>query len=433
MAAFIKIWDLTVGAVSWDDNRDVAVMEFDADFIRQGIDLAPVVMPLSRLSAGERIYSFPALPKETFMGLPGILADALPDKYGNKLINAWLARQGRSEDDFNPVERLCYMGRRSMGALEFEPALLGTGDQSVVVEIEELVKLAGQVLNKKETFNARLGSDYEKALNEIIRVGTSAGGARAKAVIALNEKTGEMRSGQVDAPEGFEHWLLKFDGIKDEQLGDPAGFGRIEYAYYKMALQAGIKMNESRLLEEKNRAHFMTKRFDRAPGNEKIQVQTLCAVAHFDYNDPNSYSYEQLFQVMRKMKLPYIDAEEMYRRMVYNIAAKNLDDHTKNTTFILARNQRWRLSPAYDLIYSYNPNGKWTKRHQMSVNGKREQITLEDLLTIARENSIRSPKDIIGQVLDAVSQWKQFAAEAGLDSARTKEIQKNLQLNLLKY
>lgn len=430
MVAFINVWNRRVGAVSWDEERRLATMEFDGNFIKEGIDLSPIIMPLSELIKGNRIYSFESLPEITYRGLPGLLADSLPDRYGNRLINEWLAIQGRSEEDFSTVDRLCYIGKRGMGALEYEPAILGKEDRSELINIEELAELARHVLNERKKLNPRSRISDKNTLNEIIRVGTSAGGARAKAVIAINDQTGEIRSGQVDVPEGFEHWILKFDGIKDNQLGEPAGYGRIEYAYHKMAKDAGINMEECRLVEENGRAHFITKRFDRKPGNERIHMQTLCAIAHFDYNDPNSYSYEQLFQIMRKIRLPYADAREMYRRIIFNIAGKNLDDHTKNISFLLRENQSWRLSPAYDLIYNHNPEGKWTRRHQMSVNGKRESISYNDLITLGNENSIKSPKEVIEQVLEVLNNWKKYAKDIGLEKRRIEEINKNMELNI---
>lgn len=430
MVAFINVWNRRVGAVSWDEERRLATMEFDENFIKEGIDLSPIIIQLSELIKGNRIYSFGNLPEITYKGLPGLLADSLPDRYGNRLINEWLAIQGRSEEDFSTVDRLCYIGKRGMGALEYEPAILGKEDRSESINIEELAELARHVLNERKKLNPRSRISDKNTLNEIIRVGTSAGGARAKAVIAINDQTGEIRSGQVGVPEGFEHWILKFDGIKDNQLGEPAGYGRIEYAYHKMAKDAGINMEECRLVEENGRAHFMTKRFDRKPGNERIHMQTLCAIAHFDYNDPNSYSYEQLFQIMRKIRLPYADAREMYRRIVFNIAGKNLDDHTKNISFLLRENQSWRLSPAYDLIYNHNPEGKWTRRHQMSVNGKRESISYNDLITLGNENSIKFPKEIIEQVLEVLNNWKKYAKDIGLKKRRIEEINKNMELNI---
>ncbi len=407
-------------------------MEFEEDFVREGIDLSPIIMPLGELARGSRIHSFANLPGITYKGLPGLLADSLPDKYGNRLIGKWLAMHGRSEEDFNSVDRLCYIGKRGMGALEYEPAIFGREDKSQLINIEELAELAKYVLNERKELKPKSYINESNTLNEIIRVGTSAGGARAKAVIAINDKTGEVRSGQVDIPKGFEHWILKFDGIMDDKLGEPAGYGRIEYAYYKMAKDAGINMMECRLLEENGRAHFMTKRFDRKPGNERLHMQTLCAIVHFDYNDLVSYSYEQAFQVMRKMKLSYNDALEMYKRVVFNIAGKNLDDHTKNISFLLRKDGSWRLSPAYDVVYNHNPEGKWTRRHQMSVNGKREKINHKDLITLGNENNIKSSKEIIEQVLAAMNNWKKYAGDAGVEKNRIKEISNNMELAINK-
>lgn len=426
--AYINIWGKRAGAAAWDNERQFATIEFAQKFVREGMDLAPIIMPLSELLKGNKIYSFPNLAKQTFKGLPGILADSLPDSYGNRLIDEWLAVRGKSIEDFSIIDRLCYTGKRGMGALEFEPAIRGAMNDSVIIEIQELVSLAKKVLNQRKGVRLKLSRNYKEAVQEIIRVGTSAGGARAKAVIALNENTGEIRSGQVDVPEGFTHWILKFDGVYDEVLGQTAGFGRIEYAYYKMASDAGINMEECRLLEEGGRAHFMTRRFDRFKGNEKIHMQTLCALAHFDYNDPVSYSYEQLFQVMRKMKLPYNDFVQMFRRMVFNVAACNYDDHTKNVSFLLAPDSHWRLSPAYDVIYSYNPSGIWTRRHQMSVNGKRESIEYKDLASAGKENNIKYTEDIISEVIEAVSNWEKHGASAGVSKERIKEIKKNLKI-----
>ncbi len=432
MVAFVNIWNKRVGAVSWNNNTGIATFEFGPDFLKEGIELSPIIMPVEKTARGNRIFSFPNLSNMTYKGLPGMLADSLPDRYGNRLIDEWLAMHGRSQEDFSSVDRLCYIGKRGMGALEYEPAIMGKEDRSELIDIEELAELARYVLNRKKNLDPPSEINAKDTLNEIIRVGTSAGGARAKAVIAINDKTGKVRSGQADVPKGFEHWILKFDGIRDERLGAPAGYGKIEYAYYLMAKDAGINMRECRLIRENNRAHFLTKRFDRKPGNKKIHMQTLCAIAHFDYNDPNSYSYEQLFQVMRKMRLPYSDMLEMFRRMVFNVAGKNLDDHTKNISFLLEENGSWRLSPAYDIIYNHNPEGKWTSRHQMSINGKREEIKHKDLLAIGGENNIKSSRDIIGQVLEVLSNWEDYAAEADVGKERIKEIKRNLELDIKK-
>lgn len=328
--AFVKIWGQVAGAVAWDEATGFASFEYEPSFKKLGWDLAPLQMPVS---SGKSNFSFPALRKktdsalDTFRGLPGLLADALPDRYGNELINLWLAQQGRPVNSMNPVEMLCFIGTRGMGALEFEPAILTESKRSFSVEIENLVGIARKMLTKKEAFATNLKADEEKAVLDILRIGTSAGGARPKAVIAYNENTGEVKSGQANAPRGFEHWLIKLDGVSDVQLGASKGYGRVEMAYYNMAVACGIDMMPSRLLEENGRAHFMTRRFDREGGAVKHHIQTFCAMKHLDYNQVTSFSYEQLFQTMRELKLQYPDAEQLFRRMVFNVLSRNCDDH----------------------------------------------------------------------------------------------------------
>ena len=420
--AYVHLWGMLMGAVAWDPDRGLATFEFDAQFLEKGLDPAPIKMPMRQARRGAARFTFSDLPRRTFKGLPGMLADALPDRYGNALIDAWLARQGRPPESFSPVERLCYTGRRAMGALEFSPTLGSALEQSVPVEIGRLVELAQTVVDERSRLDANLDTNATGALLDIIRVGTSAGGARPKAVIAVNDRTGAVRSGQVDAPEGFDYWILKFDGVQDRSLGDPAGYGRIEYAYHHMALKAGIRMTECRLLEENGRAHFMTRRFDRTSTMGKRHLQSLCAVAHLDYNNPGAYAYEQAFQTMREMRLPYEDAEQLFRRMIFNVAARNQDDHTKNIAFLMDQQGRWRLAPAFDLIYAYNPQGLWTSRHQMSINGKRDDLTRGDLLQVAGEMNIKSADAIIEQVLEAVSNWPQLAAAAGVQDRQIRSI-----------
>jgi len=420
--ALVHLWDRLVGAVAWDRERELATFEFDHDFLDQGWDVAPLTMPVATARRGDARFSFRHLARETFRGLPGLLADALPDAFGNSLINAWLARQGRTPDSFSPVERLCYTGSRAMGALEFRPAVQAAFAESVPVEVGELVRLAQAVMTERADLAGDLAGDATDALLDIIRVGTSAGGGRPKAVIALNDETGEVRSGQVSAPPGFRQWLLKFDGVHDHQLGDPAGYGRIEYAYYLMATAAGIEMTECRLLTEGERAHFMTRRFDRTDAGDKLHLQSLCAMAHFDFNAPGRWSYEQAFQVMRELRLPYADAEQQFRRLVFNVAARNQDDHTKNIAFVMDRHGRWRLSPAFDVTYAYNPDGAWTARHQMTVGGKREGITGADLLALAEEMNIRRARDVMAEVGAALGRWTEFAAEAGVAEEKVEAI-----------
>ena len=429
--ATVLLWNKIVGAVLWDESRQYAIVEFDDSFIKRALDISPVIIPLSELQRENKIFSFPALAKETFYGLPGLLADSLPDRFGNRILNAWLTKQGRDLQNINPVERLCYTGKRGMGALEYKPAMHPAGNyKSDPLEIDELIYLANEILNERTRLSGNLKDESEHSLIDIIKVGTSAGGARAKAIIAYNEKTGEVRSGQSNAPENFSHWIIKFDGVKMKELGDPRGYGRIEYAYYKMALESGITMNECRLLEENDRAHFMTKRFDRINGNEKIHLQTLCAIAHFDYNDPNSYSYEQAFQVMRQLRLHYPDAEQLYRRMVFNVIAKNLDDHTKNISFLMDKTGKWKLAPAYDVTYAFNPESKWTRRHQLSINAKRDEITKDDLLKVGKEMNIKKAKEIIEQVKNIVADWSTFAKSCGIPKSQLDEIARNQKVNI---
>ncbi|MFH0945647.1 MAG: type II toxin-antitoxin system HipA family toxin [Planctomycetota bacterium] len=420
--AFVKIWGQVVGAVSWDAERRFATFEYDPGFLEKGLDLSPLTMPLAAARRGATKFAFRALSEETFKGLPGLLADSLPDRFGHRIIDAWLARQGRTAESFSPVERLCYTGRRGMGALEFAPALQVGLDASIPVELSELVELAQLVTDERARLKTDLGRGAPEALLDILRVGTSAGGGRPKAVIALNDTTQEVRSGQLDAPAGFDHWLLKFDGVEDAALGDPAGYGRIEFAYHRMAVAAGIIMPECRLFEENGRAHFMARRFDRPHGGGKLHLQSLCGLGHFDFQEPGATSYEQAFQVMRELRLPYPDAEQQFLRMVFNVVARNQDDHTKNIAFLMDRSGEWHLSPAFDVTYAYNPEGRWTSRHQMTIAGKREEFTREDLLEVAREMSIKRAKELVGRVVAVVSAWPEYAREAGVDPARVQAI-----------
>lgn len=429
--AEVRLWGRTIGAVSLAEGEDVAAFEYDAQFAQSGIKIAPLTMPLSR-----RVYRFPELSRQTFLGLPGLLADSLPDKFGNALIDAWLASQGRSPESFNAVERLCYTGARGMGALEFAPVIGPPARQSTPVEVERLVVLATEVLTHRDALDATFGGDMTDeeaddrgdALLDILRVGTSAGGARAKAVIAWNPATNEVRSGQVDAGEGFEYWLLKFDGVsgnRDKELEDPKGYGLIEHAYYLMARACGIEMSECRLLREHGRAHFMTRRFDRLPGGEKLHMQSLCALAHYDFNLAGAYSYEQALSAMRQLRLPMQQVEQLYRRMVFNIIACNHDDHVKNIAFLMNKRGEWSLAPAYDMTYAYNPDGMWTASHQMTMNGKRGDFTLDDFKACARVASLKRGRaqGILSEVQAVVKRWEEFAAEAGVEERVARKIE----------
>ena len=423
--AIVKLWGDTVGAVSWLDDRGYGIFEYDRDFLKKGLDISPIHMSLDDARKGDGKFSFPSLNKHTFLGLPGMLTDALPDKFGNSIIDVWLSRNGRDSSNFSPVERLCYTGKRGMGALEFSPTVIEKYDDSVSVEVSELVKLAQEVLTEHKELDVRVGGtehDNADAILDILRVGTSAGGARPKAVIAMNDQ-GNVMSGQAEIPKDYEYWLLKFDGVTDLELGEPRGYGRIEYAYYLMAKAAGINMTPCKLLEENSRAHFMTKRFDRVNG-KKLHMQSLCGMAHFDFNVAGAYGYEQTFEVMRKLRMSKADATEQYRRMLFNIIARNQDDHTKNISFLMGSNSKWKLSPAYDLTYSHNPSGIWTHQHQMSVAGKRDHFTKEALISTGKAISLSRPEGILNDVISAVDKWSEYAKDAGVKKKVILDISK---------
>lgn len=420
VAAEIWIWDKLAGAILWDETEQLGSFEFNQNFLRSGLDISPVKMPLSQ---GNRIYKFSEIRKsrgdvfDTFKGLPGLLADMLPDKYGNQLINAWLVQNGREADSLNPVEQLCFIGKRGVGALEIRPSLRDESIKASSIEIDSLVNIAGKILNSRADFQSNLTGEEQSALSDILKIGTSAGGARAKAVIAFNPKTGAVKSGQVKAPAGFSYWIIKFDGVHDSQFGATVGFGRVEVAYYLMAIAAGIDMSECRLLEENGRAHFMTKRFDRHDNGQKIHMQSLCGIRHFDFNQVGFYSYEQVFETMRMLRLSYPEAEQMFIRMVFNVLARNCDDHTKNFAFLMDQNGKWTLSPAYDICYAYRPGSLWVSAQSLTVNGKREEIQNEDFLEVARKMNIKKPEKKIAQVKSAVGRWGEFSDEVGVDSA----------------
>ena len=427
--AEVKIWGELVGAVAWDERTGLASFEYDPNFKKLNWDLAPLKMPVS---SSKKVITFPELRRDknaefdTFKGLPGLLADMLPDKYGNQLINRWLAQQGRAQDSMNPVEMLCFIGARGMGALEIEPATIKENKRTFSIEIDSLVGIAQEMLAKRESFAANLQKEEEKAVIEILKIGTSAGGARPKAIIAYNKKTGEVKSGQTKAPNGFEHWLIKLDGVSDVQLGASRGYGRVEMAYYRRATACGIEMMPSILLEENGRAHFMTKRFDREGGEIKHHIQTFCALKHFDFNLVNSFSYEQLFQTMRELKLSYQDTEQMFRRMVFNVLAQNCDDHTKNFSFRLKKDGKWELSPAYDICYAYSPDNRWISQHALSMNNKRKDITKEDLLNVEKTIKPKKAESIIEEIYDTVSQWKKFADKENVSKELRDRIADNL-------
>ncbi len=429
--AKVRLWGRTIGAVSLEGGKDYALFQYDPAFARSGIEVSPITMPL-----GDRVHVLPDLPRNTFHGLPGLLADSLPDQFGNTLIDAWLATQGRTADSFNVVERLCYTGARGMGALEFVPATGPKPKHAKKIEIDSLVRLASEVLSHRNDLQVSFADESKaEALKDILRVGTSAGGARAKAVIAWNRNTDEVRSGQIPAGAGFDYWLLKFDGVagnKDKELEDPKGYGAIEYAYSLMATAAGVTMSECRLLSEHGRRHFMTRRFDRLDGGEKLHMQSLGALAHFDFNSPGSYAYEQALLIIRQLGLSAGAVEEQFRRMAFNIIARNQDDHVKNIAFLMDKAGNWSLSPAFDVSYSYNPTGRWTASHQMTMNGKRDEFTMADFRACARSASMKRGRaeSIVDEVRAAVAKWPNYAHTAEVMDTWREQIQQNLRLDL---
>lgn len=429
--ARVILWGSDIGAVTWLPERSLGVFQYTPEFAQSGIEVAPLMMPL----CGEPV-EFPSLSRATFKGLPGLIADSLPDKFGNVLIDAWLSRQGREPSSFTPVERLCYTGSRGMGALEFRPALQDGSTAARHVEVEALVQLANRVLDERIALSGRFGSgEDQEAIEDILRVGTSAGGARAKAVLSFNPHTGEFRSGQTPLLNGFEHWLMKFDGVsgnKDKELADPQGYGRIEYAYHLMAQAAGIQMHECRLHEEGGRAHFMTKRFDRTPSGSKLHMQSLGAMMHYDFNTAGAYSYEQALLTVRRLGLPMEDTEQQVRRAFFNVLGRNQDDHVKNIAFLMNRKGVWRLSPAFDLAYSFNPTGAWTSQHQMTLNAKRDGFEVKDLLSCATAGGLKKSraKQLLHEVSTAVAAWPDFAESAAVPSADQERIKLTLRREL---
>ena len=424
----VKLWGQSVGSLYWEKESNAALFDYERKFIRSGLDISPIIMPISQYR--NTPYRFLENRTDCFKGLPGLFADSLPDTFGNQIINEWFASKGLSGEEITPLDRLCYVGKRGMGALEFEPSSPINGmNESSVLHIEELTELAKSVFTDRMAFQAQLRQEGRNIL-DILKVGTSAGGAKPKAIIAYNDITGEVRSGQVKAPEGFGYWLLKFDGGKyseHTQITDnPQGIGNIEYAYHRMAKACGIDMMECRLLQEKESYHFMTRRFDRMEDGEKIHVQTLAGLAHYDRNQ--RHSYEEIFRIMRQMNLPYPEQEELYRRMVFNVMSRNHDDHSKNFSFLMDRQGKWKLAPAYDLCYSYTPGGKWTNRHQLSLNGKQDNFTMEDLQKVGENMGIRKHKQIIEEIQETVSHWHETAKDCGVKPEHADFIGENLLL-----
>ena len=421
----VKLWGTTVGALYQKEGDEFASFEYAPDFARSGIEPAPVAMPV-RSGA---IYRFPGLSPATFHRLPGLFADSVPDKFGNKIIDQWLVQNGRAPKSFTALERLCYTGSRGMGALEFYPVMGPDPVKSEPLEIERLRALAANILDRRKKVKVRLRE--KDAFEQIVRVGTSAGGARAKVLIAYDDSTGTVLSGQVRAPEGYGYWLLKFDDIennRDKENADPAGFGALEYTYSQIAKEAGIQMTECRLLEDGDHRHFMTRRFDRIENGGKLHYQSLAAIAHYDFNIAGAYSYEQAFAIARQIGLTTADIEQMYRRAVFNICARNQDDHTKNIGFLMDKRGNWSLAPAFDVTYAYNPAGRWTGTHQMTFNGKREKFTLDDFKAAAKSAGLVQGryKRILEQVQDALAGFKKRAKANDVPKKLVQDVVKNL-------
>ena len=423
MVVKVKLYGKVIGTLEEIDG--VYYFTYNKDFVKSGIQVSPLHMPLADVH-----YSFPDLKERPFFGLPGLLCDSLPDKYGGELINNWLSAQGRDVESFTVAEKLCYIGKRGMGALEFEPSAKDVRDTATNIEIEKLVELANDVVNK------RVKECDVSTVNALIKVGTSAGGARAKAIVAYSEKENHFKTGQVDAGEGYEYYLIKFDGIennKDKDKVDSIYSTRIEYSYYLMCLDCGINMSETRLLEENGKYHFLTKRFDRYVKNgkmKKIHMQSLCAIDHAMFHIKQSYSYERTFQTMKRLGLGQDEVEQLFTRMVFNIMAKNQDDHVKNISFLMDKNGKWSLSPAYDMSYSFDPTGKWTNEHQMLVNGKGKDITYEDIFECGKKMDLKTTKinAIINRVYNVISNYPSYAKKANLPDIAVKELMNNFNL-----
>ncbi len=425
----VKLWENNVGALVWEENKSVANFQYDESFLHSNLDIAPIVMPLQK-SSKEQVYQFLGNRNACFNGLPGLISDSLPDQFGTQIINEWFVAQGLPNEQVTPLDKLCYIGKRGMGALEFEPSReINEIDTSTLLHIEELNRLSNAIFKDRKNFQQKL-IQQDKSILDILKIGTSAGGAKPKAIIAFNEKTNEVRSGQVVAPKGFTYWLLKFDGAthsEHEKVTDsPKGIGNIEYAYYKMAKDCGISMMKSQLLTDGDSNHFMTKRFDRFDNGDKIHLQTLAAIAHFDRDE--RHSYEEAFSIMRIMKLSYPQHEDFFRRMVFNVISRNHDDHTKNHSFLMNKQGQWSLAPAYDLCYSYSPSGTWNNKHQMSLNGKQDNFTFEDLEKVGKSAGINTPDKIIKEIIEVVSGWIHYAKECGVREGHMKQIYDNLLL-----
>jgi serine/threonine-protein kinase HipA len=436
----VKYKEHDVGAVSYNTDTQIGAFEYFPSFIKTGIELSPIKMPLAK-----KVYSFPQIDPATFKGLPGLIADSLPDDFGNNVMNAWIASQGKSVSEITPLQRLQYTGMRGMGALTYSPATKRKNlNASQAIHIESLISIAQHVLDKRADFSVNLTNNDEEdkeAMMSLLSVGMSAGGARPKAVLAFNKGFTQVRSGQTDAPNGFKHYLMKFDGVSDhnknqETFGDPMGYGAMEYTYHLLAKESGIDMMPCHLLNEGKRRHFITERFDRN-GNEKIHVQTLNGLEHVSYKQIGSYSYAELFSTARKLKLSPDDAMQLFKRMVFNVVSRNHDDHAKNFGFLLNKDldsdYKWQLAPAYDLAYSYKPNSHWVSKHWMTLNGKQDNFTRDDFYSFEKLSPIfnkRNIDEVLNQTIEAVSKWEKLALEQEVPRSLITEVSSNLRTSL---
>lgn len=429
--AAVMLWGTRIAAVSIEPGARYATFQYDPAFVRSGVQVAPIQMPLRA-----EPYRFPGLPADAFAGLPGLLSDSLPDRWGSALIDAWLASQGRERSSFDVVERLCYIGMRAAGALEFQPAQGPAAATGEDLQVGALVRLAGEVISERERFVTELSENpNEEAMKAILAVGSSAGGARPKAFIAYNASTGQVRSGQLEPGEGFRQWLLKFDGVTgsgDHGLRDPEGWGAVEYGYWKLARAAGIEMSDCRLLEENGRRHFMTRRFDRPDDGGKLHMQTVAALEHVSYNEPGAYSYEQAMLLIRRLGLGVPVVEQQFRRMIFNVVARNHDDHVKNIAFLMGRDGAWSLAPAYDVVWAFSPGNPWLDSHQMTINGKRDGFTMTDLTAAAQVAGLPRgrARRIFAEVAEVIAGWPAVAEEVGVTEAMAEQIARSHRLAL---
>ena len=424
MIVQVKLYDEILGTIDWNANKGSSIFQYSNNALNREIEPSPIIMPTQ-----ERIFETNR-DHINFHNLPYLLSDSMPDDFGNTMMKEWLKQKKLSIDDINPVDRLTYVGRRGMGALEYEPVSYKENN-NYNVTISELLEVAKKVLEgKEETSYDDLDKD---SLSDILRIGTSVGGARAKALVAIkfdsNKKITEIKSGDITQTEGYSYWLLKIDGANEKTLGEGEGLGKIEYAYYLLAKESGIEMSDSILFEENNRFHFLTKRFDRTDNGDKIHMQTFGALAGIDYKIQKASSYETLFRVMKRLSLPYYQFEQQYRRALFNVIARNHDDHVKNFSFLMDKVGKWKISPAYDINYSYSPGGTWTNVHQSSINNKFDNFSRDDLLSLGKTFGIKKANHILDEIIAAVNLWPKIATEVDIPKKEIEARSKGLRVN----